>query len=77
MHPDYKIDEALKELTYPENIGENGFILEPNELILAWTVEYIELPINSRVAARVEGKEFLRQAWNRHTYDRPNYSRWV
>lgn len=55
-HSDYKIDEALKEITYPETIGESGFILEPNELILAWTVEYIDLPINSRVAARVEGK---------------------
>jgi len=47
-HPEYKID-----------IGDNGFSLEPIELILAWTVKYVDLPITSRVAARVEGKSSL------------------
>ncbi len=58
-HADYKIDEALRELTFPETIGENGFTLDPNELILAWTVEFVDLPINSCIAARVEGKSSL------------------
>jgi dCTP deaminase len=59
VHSDYKIDEALKELTYSEQIGENGFALESNELILAWTAEYVDLPLTSRIAARVEGKSSL------------------
>lgn len=58
-HAEYKIDEALKELTFPETIGEGGFPLEPNELVLGWTVEYVDLPIDSRIAARVEGKSSL------------------
>jgi len=58
-HSEYKIDEVLKELTHPEIIGESGFTLEPNELILAWTAEYVDLPLNSRLAARVEGKSSL------------------
>jgi dCTP deaminase len=58
-HSEYRIDEVPKELTQSETIGESGFILEPNELILAWTIEYVDLPLNSRIAARVEGKSSL------------------
>jgi dCTP deaminase len=58
-HSEYKIDEALKELTNSETIGKSGFTLEPIELVLAWTAEYVDLPINSRIAARVEGKSSL------------------
>jgi dCTP deaminase len=49
----------LKELTFSETIADAGFPLEPNELILGWTVEYVDLPIDSRIAARVEGKSSL------------------
>jgi len=37
----------------------NGFIIEPNGFVLGWTVEKIQLPHTSRIAARVEGKSSL------------------
>ena len=33
--------------------------MEPHGFILGWTKEYLELPVNSRLAARVEGKSSL------------------
>lgn len=37
----------------------NGFDLEPGMLVLGWTVERIQLPHQSKIAARVEGKSSL------------------
>jgi dCTP deaminase len=36
-----------------------GFIIEPGELVLGWTVERLALPPWARIAARVEGKSSL------------------
>ena len=36
-----------------------GFNLEPGMFVLGWTVERIQLPHTSRIAARVEGKSSL------------------
>ena len=36
-----------------------GFVLEPGSFVLGWTIEKIQLPHTSRVAARVEGKSSL------------------
>jgi dCTP deaminase len=59
-HPDYDIDEALKEITKELPIDpKKGFDLEPKTLMLGWTAEYINLPYDSRLAARVEGKSSL------------------
>jgi dCTP deaminase len=59
-HEKYNIDAALKELTKSHTIDvKNGFDLEPRQLILAWTKEYVNLPIDSRIAARVGGKSSL------------------
>jgi dCTP deaminase len=59
-HPDYDIDEALAELTKTETISATkGFELPVRELVLAWTSEYVVLPYDSRLAARVEGKSSL------------------
>jgi len=59
-HEKYNIDAALKELTKSHTIDtKTGFDLEPQHLILAWTKEYVHLPIDSRLAARVEGKSSL------------------
>jgi dCTP deaminase len=56
-HPAYTIDEALEELTEGHVIDAmDGFVLSPNELILGWTREYINLFTSTRIAARIEGK---------------------
>jgi dCTP deaminase len=59
-HPDYNIDEVLKELTETETIDqEKGYDLPVRHLVLGWTAEYVELPIDARLAARIEGKSSL------------------
>lgn len=59
-HEKFTADAALKELTKSHTIDEKaGFDLIPQTLILAWTKEYVKLPIDSRLAARVEGKSSL------------------
>jgi dCTP deaminase len=59
-HETYNIDQALDELTKKETIDpQKGFDIEPNVLLLGWTAEYISLPYDSRLAARVEGKSSL------------------
>ena len=40
-------------------MDDQGFELKPKELILAWTAEYVALPTDARLAARVEGKSSL------------------
>ena len=37
----------------------HGYSLKPDVLLLGWTHETIELPVQSRIAARVEGKSGL------------------
>ena len=37
----------------------DGYILGPNDFVLGWTNETIDLPNHSRLAARVEGKSSL------------------
>ncbi len=57
---DYDVDDALKELTKEETIDPTkGFDIKPKELLLGWTAEYVKLPYDSRLAARVEGKSSL------------------
>jgi dCTP deaminase len=59
-HADYSIDSVLEELTTTETIdAKKGFDLPVKQLILGWTAEYVNLPYDSRLAARVEGKSSL------------------
>jgi dCTP deaminase len=37
----------------------NGFVIDPGMFLLGWTIERIQLPHTSRIAARVEGKSSL------------------
>jgi dCTP deaminase len=52
-------ETSLGGLTEEISIGEKGFALAPRVLCLGWTVEYINLKIESRLAARIEGKSSL------------------
>ena len=55
----YSARTALEGLTEPVEISSNGYDLESGRLILGWTSETIKLPVQGRVAARVEGKSNL------------------
>lgn len=58
--PDYDTDEALAEITKTEQIDHlKGYDLSPHCLVLGYTAEYVDLPYDSRLAARVEGKSSL------------------
>lgn len=54
---DYSYDRVVAE--YAETLDSKGFVVEPKTFLLAWTHERIELPVQSRVAARVEGESAL------------------
>lgn len=55
----FSISEAIDTLTTAESISSNGYDLNPNHLILAWTKERVNLKTEARIAARVEGKSSL------------------
>jgi dCTP deaminase len=56
----FDVDEVLDELTNPVTIDtKSGYNLPVRHLILGWTAEYVNLPIDSRLAARIEGKSSL------------------
>jgi dCTP deaminase len=59
-HPKYDIDKALGEVTKNIEIDpRKGYDLPPKILVLGWTAEYVAVPYDSRLAARVEGKSSL------------------
>jgi dCTP deaminase len=59
-HPKFDVDEVLDELTNQVTINpSNGYDLPVHHLVLGWTAEYVNLPIDSRLAARIEGKSSL------------------
>ena len=52
-------EHLLSQLAEQHTIGSDGYTLKPHTLILAWTVEYVDLRPSLRLAARVEGKSSL------------------
>ncbi len=58
-HKDFVAERALARITDPVDIPEDGYPLVPKKLVLGWTIEKVELPEHSRIAARVEGKSSL------------------
>ena len=57
--PGYAYTDAISQVTEDDTIGSGGYVLHPGDFVLLWTKEYIELPPQSRIAARVEGKSSL------------------
>jgi len=59
-HRDFQSEITLGQISEKRMIDPNdGFLLKPNRLILAWTKEYVNLLSHNRIAARVEGKSSL------------------
>ena len=55
----YKYTDAARELSETKEMGAEGFVVNPQVFLLGWTEENVELPIEARLAARVEGKSSL------------------
>ncbi|MGA9068689.1 MAG: dCTP deaminase [Terracidiphilus sp.] len=55
----YKFTDFAKEFSDLKNMDAEGYVINPQEFILGWTEEYVELPTFARLAARVEGKSSL------------------
>src|SRR5438105_628160 len=57
--PGFDFFQIAQQLTEQIAIPETGYDLGAHEFVLGWTLETIQLPSSSRLAARVEGKSSL------------------
>ena len=57
--PGFNPENLLAQIATRHTIGADGLRLKPHTLLLAWTIEYIDLRPSVRLAARVEGKSSL------------------
>jgi dCTP deaminase len=53
---DYDFASLTEQLSREIPLDAEGYVVEPFSFLLGWTVERIQLPHESRIAARVEGK---------------------
>lgn len=59
-HRGYRFDAVSAELAAERTINKaKGYLLHPDRLVLGWTTEHVDLMIQARLAARVEGKSSL------------------
>lgn len=59
-HADFNSETTLAQVSTKHVIdAANGYLLQPHQLVLAWTSEYVNLVSHNRIAARVEGKSSL------------------
>jgi len=58
-HKSFVAERTLAKITKRIEISSDGYLLTSRKLVLGWTAERVELPIHSRLAARVEGKSSL------------------
>ena len=56
---DHVFEAVIRQMAVATRIGSGGFELQPQAMVLAWTMERIGLDVMSRIAARVEGKSSL------------------
>ena len=57
--PDYDYATLAAQYARPATISDAGYVLPPQSFLLGWTIEKLQLPHQSRLAARVEGKSSL------------------
>lgn len=58
-HKNFVAEKTIAKIAKQVQIGTDGYLLRPRKLVLGWTAEHLELPVHSRLAARVEGKSSL------------------
>lgn len=59
MHPEYNFDTVRDQYGAAFEIADAGYVFKSQSFLLGWTVEKVQLPHRSRLAARVEGKSSL------------------
>lgn len=57
--PEFNYTAIADQHTQVIDIPETGYDLKPDTFLLGWTAERVQLPHQSRIAARVEGKSSL------------------
>ncbi len=57
--PDHDLLDLIARFTQTRAIPEAGVWLDPASFCLGWTLQTVQLPYRSRIAARVEGKSSL------------------
>jgi dCTP deaminase len=57
--PDHDLVDLIARFTRTHAIPDAGILLERASFLLGWTLEAVQLPHRSRIAARVEGKSSL------------------
>ena len=57
--PGYVFAEVVETIAEDVEIGEAGFVLAPQQLVLAWTRERVLILPSGRVVGRLEGKSAL------------------
>src|SRR5262249_16714657 len=57
--PSHVLGDLIARFVRPIPMSPDGFPVEPGKFYLGWTLEHIQLPHRSRLAARVEGKSSL------------------
>jgi dCTP deaminase len=58
-HPKYEFDAVRAKYSQRLDISTAGHVFKPQSFLLGWTIEKVQLPHRSRLAARVEGKSSL------------------
>lgn len=58
-HPEYNFDEVRNQYGEKITCPDDGYVFRSGGFLLSWTMERIQLPYRSRLAARVEGKSSL------------------
>jgi len=56
---DHSVTDLITRFVRPTPLPPEGWPIEPGKFYLGWTLERIQLPHRSRLAARVEGKSSL------------------
>jgi dCTP deaminase len=59
FNPEYDFAALLKDNSEKSDIPADGFVMRSGSFFLGWTIEKLQLPHRSQLAARVEGKSSL------------------
>lgn len=59
FNPEYDFNDLLKNHSDKLTIRPEGYVMTSGTFLLGWTIEKLQLPHRSRLAARVEGKSSL------------------
>lgn len=57
--PGYVFAQMIESITVMREIGPDGFAISPQQLVLAWTREAVQLLPSARIVGRLEGKSAL------------------